>query len=226
MQREHHDQHKASTTERCEQCGGHLPHPNKCPVTAHRNWVSRGRRKLNDQWPGYGDALTDESWLERIGHSWPRGAFPPPSSVFPGLCSNIDSRLIAAGRDKDVAFCRTLAQVPSQEQREYLELALIDPADAARWAALPPYQRPIRKGDPDDIAIWKFFTMQRLNMKLAASGRAWELSSQGAQLPQMFGVLFSLTPAGLQKLVVVMSGYGSALHAGRSVGDVLKKPWQ
>jgi hypothetical protein len=204
-----------------------LPHPKSyCPEAMRRTHVKSGRIKLNERWPGYGDALTDERWLEKIGHSWGRSAYPPPSFVFPGLNSSLDTRLITVERDKDVLFCRLLAALPADEQREYLELALVDPADAARWAALPAYQRPIRKGDPDDIAIWKFFTMQRLNMNLAASGRPWDLASQGAQLPQMFGVIARLTPAGLQKLVLVMNGYGYALQAGRPLGNVLKKPWE
>lgn len=226
IQKERRDLHKPAT-KLCPVCGEHLPHAkNYCPEGMRQGNIRRGRIKLNERWPGYGDALTDERWLEKIGHSWGRSAFPPPSVVFPGLNPNIDARLISVERDKDVAFCRTLAQVPSQEQRDYLELALLDPADATRWASLPPYQRPIRKGDRDDIAIWKFFTMQRLNMNLAATDYAWALPSQGAQLPQMFGVLAWLTPAGLQKLVLVMSAYGSALQAGRPLGNVTKKPWE
>lgn len=218
---------QSGSAKRCEQCGGKLPHrPGKCPETSRRNFITRGRIKLNERWPGYGDALTDEHWLEKIGHGWPKSTYPPPSFVFAGLNPSLDTRLIRVERDKDVAFCRTLAQVPSQEQREYLEIALIDPADAARWVSLPLYQRPIRKGDQDDIAIWKFFTMQRLNMNLAATGRPWDLASQGAQLPQMFGVLARLTLSGLHKLVLVMNGYGYALQAGRPLGNVVKKPWE
>jgi hypothetical protein len=191
-----------------------------------QTYIKHGRIRLNERWPGYGDALTDERWLEKIGHSWGRSAYPAPSFVFPGLNPNVDTRLINVERDKDVTFCRLLAQIPSEEQRDYLELALVDPADAAKWASLPSYQRPIRKGDPDDILIWKFFTMQRLNMDLAAEGRPWELRSQGAQLPQMFGTIIRLTPAGVHKLCLVMSGYGSVLHAGRPIGNVMKKPWE
>jgi hypothetical protein len=211
----------------CELCGEPLPHKKgRCPTVFRQTLIRRGRTKLNERWPGYGDALTDEHWLESIGHNWPRCAYPVPSFVFAGLDPTLDARLIAADRDKDVIFCRTLASVPSADQRAYLELALVDPIDAAKWLSLPSYQRPIRKGDRDDDAIWRFFTMQRLNMNLAAEGRAWELKSQGAQLPQMFGMIDRLSMAGVKKLVLVMNAYGYALQAGKPLGNVTKKPWE
>jgi hypothetical protein len=138
----------------------------------------------------------------------------------------LDRRLIEAERDKDVTFCRTLAQVPRHEQRQYLELALVDPKDAAHWLSLPPYQRPIRKGDKNDDAIWRFFTMQRLNMEMHARGQAWDLRSQGAQLPQMFGMIDRLSMAGIKKLILVMNAYGHALTDGKPLGNVTKKPWE
>src|SRR5262245_24871361 len=116
IQREQHAQDK-SVTKRCEQCGEKLPHPKGyCPVGLRLRLIKRGRRLLNEHWPGYGDALTDERWLEKIGHSFPRSAYPPPSFVF-GLSTALDQRLIIARKDKDVTFCRTLAQVPTSEQR-------------------------------------------------------------------------------------------------------------
>jgi len=117
--------------------------------------------------------------------------------------------------------------VPLVNQQEFYELYLVDPADARHWAALPRWKRPIRKGDPDDIQIWKFFTIQRLCMEQAAANAApWPMSSQGAQLPQTFGTIRYLTPGGLQKLVDVMGTYGDMLQYGRDLGNVVKKPWE
>jgi hypothetical protein len=182
---------------------------------------------INGQWPGYGDLLADESLLARAGQNWPSVAgFPVPSRLFPGLTVALDQRLIRDRRDKDVALCRAVAAVPTVDQREFLELYLRDPKDAQHWAGLPRWKRPIRKGDPDDILVWKFFTMQRLNMEQAASeAPPWSLASQGAQLPQMFGTLMRLTPHGVQKLGLVMNAFGDALQYGRDLGNVIKKPW-
>ena len=117
--------------------------------------------------------------------------------------------------------------VPPDDQREFLELFIIDPADARHWAALPRWKRPIRKGDADDVAIWKFFIMQRLNMEQAAAeAPPIPMPSQGAQLPQMFGALTQLSPAGLQKLCTVMTAFGVMLQHCRNVGNVSKKPWE
>ncbi len=173
--------------------------------------------------------MLPEQVLHRAGVSWPTApAFPPPSTVFPGIEAALDHRLIREQRDKDVALCQALAVIPANDQRDFLELYLFDPADARQWAALPAWKRPIRKGDTDDQQIWKFFTMQRLNMEQAASptAPAWAMSSQGAQLPQMFGVLAYLSPAGLKKLCLVMSTYGTALQHGHQLGNVTKKPWE
>jgi len=208
----------------CGACGAKLPHKgNGCPESMRR----RGREKINRDWPGYGDLLTDEKLLYRIGQDWPhvRG-FPLPSRLFKGIAPALDDRLIRERRDKDVPLCQTLAAIPAIDQREFLELYVRDVVDAQRWAALPRWKRPIRKGDADDIEIWKFFTMQRLNMEQAASdGQPWSMASQGAQLPQMFGAIARLSASGIQKLTIVMSAYGTMLQYGHDVGDVVTKPW-
>jgi hypothetical protein len=146
--------------------------------------------------------------------------------VFPGLDPSLDHRLIREQRDKDVPLCQAVAAVPTNEQREFLELFLVDPVDAQHWAALPRWQRPIRKGDADDIAVWKFFTMQRLNMEQATTGRPWPMVSQCAQLPQMFGVIAHLSLGGVQKLVAVMNAFALVIQQGRDPGNVMKKPWE
>jgi hypothetical protein len=145
--------------------------------------------------------------------------------VFPGLDPALDQRLIRDGRDKDVALCQVLATIAADDQRQFLDLFLIDPADARHWVSLPRWQRPIRKGDADDIAVWKFFTMQRLNMEQAATGRPWPMVSQCAQLPQMFGVVAQLSMVGVQKLVAVMNAFALVIQQGRDPGNVIKKPW-
>jgi hypothetical protein len=116
--------------------------------------------------------------------------------------------------------------LPVSQQREFLDLYLIDPVDATRWAALPRWKRPIRKGDPDDVLIWKFFIMYRLNMEQAASDAApWPLPSQGAQLNQLFGGFYRLTLAGVRRLALVMTTYGTMLQDGVPLGDVVHPPW-
>lgn len=188
---------------------------------------------MREEFPGYAEilaaVLSDVQRVRILSNFYRRKttrAFPPASQLFAGLDAKLDERLIRDRRDKDVALCQALALIPASEQREFLDLYLVDPADAQRWASLPTWKRPIRKGDKDDIQIWAFFTMQRLNMEQAArEAPPWSMASQGAQLPQMFGALARLSPAGLQKLVLVMNAFGVALQYGRDLGDVTKKPW-
>jgi len=215
-----------TSTKHCANCNQVLPHKGVCPSTTRRNFIARGRRLIEDRWPGYADLLP-EDLVGRAGHSWPHVRFPHPSKVFAGLDPALDHRLIREARDKDVALCQALAELPDADQREFLELHLKDPADADRWARLPKWQRPIRRGDPDDQRIWKFFTMQRLNMEQAArDDPPWALASQGMQLPQMFGVLRDLSADGLRKLCTVMSTYGLMLGHREEVGNVIRKPWE
>jgi hypothetical protein len=226
--RAHADRKKFSST-RCTACHQTVPHKGgKCPVAQRRAFVARGRRQIEARWPGYAQLLTDEDLLARAGHSWPHvTGFPLPSRLFRGLDAGLDQRLIREQRDKDVPFCQALAAVPSGEQREFLELYLVDPSDAKHWAALPRWKRPIRKGDPDDVLVWKFFTMHRLNMEQAAANvPPWSMASQGAQLPQLFGTLMRLSLPGVQKLGLVMNAFGDALQYGRELGNVSKKPWE
>lgn len=153
--------------------------------------------------------------------------WPPPSVLFPGLDPRFNDRLRQAARDKDVPLGRALAAIPKDHQHEFLDLYLADPVDARRWASLPLWQRPIRHGGPDDRLIWKFFIMQQLNMQQAASDAPpWALASQGAQLPQMFGVLSGLSLSGLHRLCDVLSSYGWMLQHGQDVGDVVTPPWE
>jgi hypothetical protein len=213
----------------CIKCHARLPHKGGqgCPETMHRWRVQRGRQNINQRWPGYGDLLTNESLLHRAGVHWPGvQGFPLPSELFHGLNAALDQRLIRDGRDKDVKLCQAIASVAAMDQREFLELYLSDPKDAQHWAELPRWKRPIRRGDPDDVLVWKFFTMQRLNMEQAAAeAPPWSMASQGAQLPQMFGTLMRLSPHGVQKLGLVMNAFGDALQYGRDLGNVIKKPW-
>jgi hypothetical protein len=211
-----------------------LPHKTakgRCPQRRDNYYVARGREKLNERWPGYGDAITDERILRRIGEHAARPAslkgLPPPSRVFPGLSSMLDARLRRDGYDKNVALCRAVAAQPVADQRGFLDLYLENPADAARWVALPDWKRLLRRGDDDDRRVWKFFTMQRLNMERAArDATAWSLASQGTQLLQMFGVLLHLTPAGARKLCDVMLAYAGKLSRELDPGDVTTPPWE
>jgi len=152
-----------------------------------------------------------------------RPVLPAPSTLFPGLVSSLDAPLRHAQRDQDVGLCSHLAAVKPAEQSEFLALYLVDPADAQLWVRLPRWQRPIRKGDKTDRAIWKFFIMQRLNMEAHAHGHVITLKAQGYQLQQMGGVLYGLADA--NRLAAVLSSYGAMLHAGEAVGDTHRPPW-
>jgi hypothetical protein len=172
--------------------------------------------------------LKEEALLLRAGRDWPHVAgYPHPSELFSGLDPSLDQRLIREKRDKDIALCQAVAAVPIGEQREFLELYLVNPIDAQHWASLPRWKRPIRKRDADDELVWKFFTMHRLNMEQAAAdARPWSMASQGAQLPQLFGIMMRLSPQGIRKLGLVMNAFGDALQYGRDLGNVHKKPWE
>lgn len=206
----------------CIHCRQRLPHQRNCS----KKQIERGRTILNQYWPGYGDVITDEAFLVRVSKNSDLSIrLPLPSVVFPGLSPRLDERLKREKRDKDVSLCQALATVPQHDQGEFLELYLVNPTDAQRWHQLPRWKRPIRHGDKDDQQVWKFFVMQRLNMELTAQGKAWSMVSQGAQLPQMFGTIANLSAAGIQKLVAVLSMFGSQLQNGHDVGDMTKAPW-
>lgn len=214
----------------CPKCGAKRTQGD-CIHCAEIRHARLGEQRLREQFPGFVEAIAakfTEAERRRLAANFYKNAharFPRPSDVFPGLDPAFDARLIREHHDKDAPLCQAVASVPAGDQREFLDLYLVDPLDAQRWAMLPTWKRPMRKGDKDDQQIWAFFTMQRLNMELAARGKPWSLASQGAQLPQMFGAVARLTPAGVQRLVIVMNAYGVGLQYGRDLGDVTKKPW-
>lgn len=191
-----------------------------------------GAQRLDKISPGYAEAMRralPETESTRILSNYYRHRFcrfPKPSEVFVGLDGILDSRLLREKRAMDASLCGALAVLPRTDQREFLDLYLVDPVDAQRWAMLSKWKRPIRKGDKDDRQVWKFFTMQRLNMEQAArEAPPWSMQSQGAQLPQMFGVLSYLSMDGFKKLIAVMSAYGAMLAERQDVGDVVREPW-
>src|SRR5262245_44719064 len=62
-------------TKRCERCGDVLPHAKGyCRESLRQTFIKRGRVKLNERWPGYGDAL-----MARDANS--RGEAIPPYVV-------------------------------------------------------------------------------------------------------------------------------------------------
>lgn len=217
---------------KCQQCGKKLPHHGGvCPETRRKWYVKIGKDYIEQQWPGYSELL-NETMLAKAGRARNRtrnllnvSGFPKPSELFPGLDPAVDNYLVREKRDKDITLCRIISSIPVHEQREFLNLYLIDVIDAQHWLNLPNWKRPLRKGDIEDQQIWKFFTMQRLCMERASSTSPWSLASQGAQLPQMFGVLDHLSVNGLKKLVLVMSMFGSALQNGNNIGDLVTPPW-
>jgi hypothetical protein len=185
--------------------------------------MARGRQLLDRRWPGYSQYLTDEQ-LAAIGRVT-RGQLPclAPSGVFQGIDPAIDGILMRVGRDKDVTLGLTLARLPASEQREFLDLYLVDSADAQHWARLPRWKRPIRKGDKTDQAIWKFFIMQRLNMESHAAGHVFSLKAQGYQLMQMAGCVRYI--ADNARFSLFLSIFGDMLHRGEDLGDVQHAPW-
>lgn len=226
QRRRYHE--KNDGVSRCPDCGDRLPHSKgKCLVANHRWEIDQGRARINADIPGYGDLLPDDVCARARRH-WPGVRLPPPSQVFVGINPHLDDRLIREGQDKNIALCQTLAVLPPFEQREYYDLYRVDPADAQRWARLEPWKRLIRKGDKDDELIWKFFTMFRLRVDAAARepSRPWTLSSQGADLQQLFGILDRVSPTGLTRLCSVMMLYAVALQHGRPLGDVVRPPWE
>jgi hypothetical protein len=153
-------------------------------------------------------------------------AFPPASRIFPGVDPALDARLHPERDEADVALCEQLASVLTAEQPEFLDRYRRDPGEAHRWLTLPAWKRPIMAGDEQDRQIWKFFTMQRLNMEQAAdpNAKAWPMDSQGALLARMAGVLRYITDR--EKLFLVLSLYGSMLADHLEIGDPARKPWE
>ncbi len=233
LQRIQRTYHKKNRSTSCRKCGAKKGKGEECAKCAQRRTAGYGEQRIRERFPGLAEALTaalsDAERLRLFGNFYRNKScrLPRPSQLFSGIDAALDQRLIREHRDKDVTLCQALAKIAAADQRDFLELYLVDPADAQHWATLPTWKRPIRKGDDDDQQIWKFFTMQRLNMEQAArDAPPWSLASQGAQLPQMFGALVRLSPAGLQKLVAVMNTYGVLLQHGRELGNVTKKPWE
>ena len=186
-------------------------------------------QKLDTRYPGYWLAIAsalppDEA--ARLARNFDKAngvSFPPASRVFPGLDAGLDTRLARVELDKDAAFCAELAAMPTAQQRDFLELYLVDPVDARHWATLPAWKRPIRRGDSSDQYIWKFFIQQRLNMEALARGQAIDLKAQGYQWKQMAGCLLYITD--WRRFALVMSIFASMLHSGQDVGDVINPPW-
>src|SRR4030095_16564356 len=52
----------------CIDCHQPLPHRKGtgCPKRQQEYCITRGRKILNEQWPGYGDVITDEAFLVRV----------------------------------------------------------------------------------------------------------------------------------------------------------------
>ena len=185
---------------------------------------------MDERYPGYRLAMERACGPEQtsrlvVNFYKHKGAchFPPASRVFPGLDAGLDTRLARVKLDKDAAFCAELAALPTAQQRDFLELYLVDPADARHWATLPAWKRPIRRGDPSDQYIWKFFIQQRLNMEALARGQAIDLKAQGYQWMQMAGCLGYITDQ--KRFALVMSTFAAMLHSGQDVGDVTNPPW-
>jgi hypothetical protein len=234
-QRERRRRLQKNRSTSCGKCGARRPVGQKreCAKCAFNRAASYGEQRMREQFLGLADAISTavaEPERLRLFANFYKNKFcrlPSPSQLFAGLDPKLDDRLIREHRNKDVVLGQALSAMPTCDQREFFELYLVDPADARHWAKLPTWKRPIRSGDKDDIQIWKFFTMQRLNMEQAArEAPPWSMASQGAQLPQMFGSIAYLTPEGFKRLVIVMTSYGTALQYGRELGDVVKKPWE
>jgi hypothetical protein len=202
-----------------------------CPEPVRQGKIARARRLLEAQAPGYSAGLSEDQLLQ-IGQTV-RGqpTIPLPSVRFPGLLAALDQRLRDHHLDTAVSMCEAIARLDKDDQRDYLELYLKDPDDAARWASLPSWKRMLRKGDAEDQLIWKFFVSFQLTLALLAKpegsidtrGPRQSLPSIGAELRVWAGLLQRLPDT--QKLSAFLSVYGTFLKRNEPT-DLTTTPWQ
>jgi hypothetical protein len=231
--------HSPEVVRHCPACGGRVkPGPGqRCLSCLHQSETARAERLLAEQHPEYVRVLARmpeaarRAFLRSLAFTHRPGAmvrFPRPSEVFAGIPPAFDDRLIRDGHEKNVGLCQALAVVPKYDQREFYERYCADPIKAQRWVSLPRWKRYLMAGDKDDHLIWKLFIIRRTDME----GRAqparvpWTLAGQGRALVQEMGVMDSLSPTGVKRLIQVLSTYGSMLAHGEDVGEVTRPPWK
>jgi hypothetical protein len=171
------------------------------------------------------DAEERAAFLHRLAYTKPRLAVtrPRPSRLFPSISPGLDERLIRDGRDTDVPCLEALAAAPRQEQGQFYDRYLQDPAQALRWARLPAWKRPIMAGDAQDRLIWKIFTLLRLKAEWAAKFNEQGLAEEGYQLAQLAGLLENVTDP--RRLGMLLGIYGGSLRDRAEVGDAIHPPW-
>jgi hypothetical protein len=161
--------------------------------------------------------------------------WPLPSEVFPGVNPGLDDRLVRQQQNQNIPMLEAMAKLPSEDQAEFYERYLKNPQQAQLWASVPRWKRPIIAGDPQDVLIWKFFTIIRLELEYWASrseeGLRAGLHAQGYQLCQKAGLLYSITD--IKRLSAVLSMYGFMLQKGSDLGalpeylgNVTEPPWK
>jgi ribosomal protein L37AE/L43A len=214
----------------CRKCGGRqwTGKARRCIRCHYRLAAERGLRILTEAYPAYAEAVAraladpDSRYFVNITV---HGLGKPlaPSRVFPGLNETLDARLIREGHARDVPLCNAVAAVKPEEQREFYERYLKDPAEAQRWASLPRWQRPIMAGDPQDRLIWIFFDLQRSLMEAAGSEKALPIVTIANTLSHLGGHLEIITER--RRLGAVLTIYAAMLSQGEDVGDPTRRPW-
>lgn len=112
----------------------------------------------------------------------------------------------------------------SSELRRVSETKALDSAEDARRERLPKWKQPLWRGDEQDIAIWKVFTVERLRMEKLSRGDRWPIEQQGRDLMQRAGMLRAVTDG--NRLFDVLASFGSMLVSGEPLGDTSTKPWE
>ena len=214
-----------------------------CPYCRRQKRIANGEARLREKWPAYADAILSElplsareELLARVSYTTRPGAeikLPLPSAVFRGLDPAFDARLIREGHQLNVDLCRGMAAVPHDEQLEFYERFLADPAEAQRWASLPRWKRPLMAGTPLDRQIWDIFLLERIGLefKITENKPSTKLY-EGQRLRTIWSLVDAIqrwslkeNVNGISRLTKVLTEYGYALETGQDLGDVTRPPY-
>jgi hypothetical protein len=132
--------------------------------------------------------------------------------------------LIREGHARNVPLLEALAAVPPEEQREFYERAVVNLADAKRWASLPRWQRPMMAGTEQDRTLWKLFMVYRLSMEAHLTPSPhWTAVGIGHEMIQVAAMLRALKDHA--RFSEIVHEYGAALSHGQELGDRARPPW-
>ena len=145
----------------CAKCGAQI-RASECLDCVTRRQAAYGRRKLEQAYSADYVARFDQlpaaerDRIFRNVYRWPTSRLPALTQLFPGLEPWVENTLKREKREKDMALCAAVAAIPAADQRGYLERALVDRAQADRWAARHSTSGRSWRGDEDDKRIWHF----------------------------------------------------------------------